>query len=124
MYSAFGVDHGYEEIEKWSIPGAGAISRLGSAMGGKTTSMGAGLRRMGGRNKSMATKAGKKGNKSFQVRGQGRLGQAQSAVGARLKQAGGAMSRNPGVTGGTAVGTTALGVGGGGYALGHDRKQF
>lgn len=125
MYSAFGVDHGYEQVSKLGMPGMGAATKLGGAMGSKSTQMGGALRKMGGANKRAGTMLGKKPDQTtsmgMQARGHQRLGQAQSGMGAKMKQAGAAMSSRPGMTGGLTIGGGTA-IGGGAYAM-HRRQQ-
>ena len=108
MYSAFGVDHGYEEIEKWEIPGmaamGGGLARGASKMSGK-------LVQVGQRN---ALHTGTSGLMP-------KLGGLQRSAGAGLGRLAGGMAARPGLTGGIATGTALGSAGLAGAASGRRR---
>jgi hypothetical protein len=113
--SAFGVDHGFEDVEKaFGMGGGGAL--------------GGGLRKLGqnigmGARKGAAG-AGKMARPNVGAGGaRGALGRGQVQAGRGLKQASNFAMKRPGLTGGLAAGGTAGAVGGGGYALGN-RRQY
>jgi len=123
MESAFGVDHGYQEIEK------GLFSAMGGGLAGATRGLGsslsrsgAGMRRnarpgVGGR---MATPG--KVNKPMQA-----LGTGMGMAGGGLRKLSAGMAKRPGLTGGLAAGGAGAGVAGGGFMagrMGGDNKKL
>lgn len=113
MYSAFGVDHGYdEEFEK--AFGMGALRSLGTGIG-QTARTGA---------KAMGGMAGK----NIATGGvRGTLGRAQVGIGRGLKKVSNFAAGNPAAAGGAAVGTGAAGIGGAGFMAGRsggDNKKL
>ena len=110
--SAFGVDHGGEEVAKAFGAGAvgGALRKLGQGIG-----MGA---RQG------AAGAGKMARPNVGAGGaRGVMGAGQIGAGKGLKKVSNFAMKRPGLTGGLAAGGTAGAVGGGGYAMGN-RRQY
>jgi hypothetical protein len=106
-YSAFGIDHGYEElgeIEKFSLASVG--SKLGQAtsrMGGKMAVGGA---------RQIKTNPGAGG-----------FGHMRVKAGGALRRLGTTMSRNPGATGGIAAGAGAGAIGTAG-AVATNRRRY
>lgn len=105
MESAFGIDHGYEDISKFSLSGLGSgLGRLTNRAGGKVATGGI---------KTMKTNPG-----------MGRFGQAQFQAGGQLRKLGQGMMRRPGLTGGVAAGGGAATLGGAAGAFqSHRRRQ-
>jgi hypothetical protein len=108
MESAFGIDHGYSEIDKaW---GMGALTSLGGKMAGAATGAGNTLRRAGASNlrssKSLALAPG-------QAKRRAATGGMKMGAGGALKKLGQGMAAKPGLAGGLAVGGAAGGLGGG-----------
>jgi hypothetical protein len=113
MISAFGVDHGsYEEIEKISLGGVGAMA--GGAFKKLGQGIGMGARRGAAKSGQMAGRSLAGGNKM--------LGGAQIRAGQGLKKVSGFAMNRPGLTGGLAAGGAAAGVGGAGAAFGNRRR--
>lgn len=116
MESAFGVDHGPEEISKL---GLGGISSLGSKIGAKTMKVGQGLRQSGANNMAMGRRAGGGFGAGMQAGGARRV-----QAGGQLKKLGAGMAKRPGLTGGLAVGGGAAGVAGAGGLLANRQRRF
>ena len=112
MESAFGIDHGYEDIEKFSIGGLGS---LGSKMAGAATQSGNKLRRAGAANlrssKSLALSPGTSTSRAA-------TGNMKMKMGGGLKKLGQGMAAKPALAGGLAVGGATAGVGAAGVAGG------
>lgn len=109
MESAFGIDHGYEEIDK-ALPGMGALSSLGTKMAGAATGAGNKLRRAGAGNirssKSLALAPGA-------AKGRAAAGGMKMRAGGALKKLGQGMAAKPGLAGGLAAGGAGAGALGG-----------
>jgi hypothetical protein len=118
MESAFGIDHGYEDIAKFGFAG------LGAKIGQKTAQAGQGLRRIGAQNMANSRQTSKMPG----MGGMGRMGQRAGATSVRqggmLRGLGQRMQKRPGLTGGLAAGGAAAGVGGAGGALMNRNKRF
>jgi len=106
--SAFGVDHGYEDIEKIGL--GGVVSTVGRRLGMGVSQAGRGVQRMGQQN---AARTGSLRPK---------MGGMANRAGLGIRRAGAAMGRNPGVTGGVAAGGAAAGAGGIGASM-FNRKR-
>ena len=111
MESAFGIDHGHEEIAKFGLAG------LGSKIAGGTMKLGQGLRSSGASNMAMGRRAGGGFGQGMQRGGAGRV-----KAGGQLRKLGQGMAKRPGLTGGIAAGGAAAGVGGGAAAIGNRRR--
>ena len=118
MESAFGVDHGHEEIAKFGFGG------LGAGIARKTTQLGSRLGGAGAGNTGAARAMGKPPTPGMRgvKRGLGAAGAGQSAMGGQLKRLGAGMAKRPGLTGGVAAGGAAAGAGGGAAAYGNRRR--
>jgi hypothetical protein len=117
MESAFGIDHGYDEIEKFEGLGTGLASmtrNVGSALSRK----GAGLRRAAqpGTGARMATPG--KINKPMQS-----IGAGMGKVGGSLRKLSTNMAANPIKTGAIATGVGGVGVGAAGAGLYSNRRR-
>jgi hypothetical protein len=113
MESAFGIDHGYETIEKF---GFGA---LGTKMAGAAVGGGNKLRRAGAagiRGSASAQKPGGTGVAGF-------MGRSGMQAGGGLKKLGQGMAARPGLAGGLAAGGAAGGAGGAGGMFMNRRRQ-
>lgn len=130
MYSAFGVDHGYE-IEK------GIFSAIGGGLGQKAVGAASGLRRSGAAGlRQGAQKQGLGANvnaakSAFAAKpasGIKAFGNAAKVkTGAALGRVGGLAQRNPAAAGGIATGTAGVGVAGAGFGagrMGNDDKKL
>jgi hypothetical protein len=109
MNSAFGIDHGYDEIEKASLAGFGRV------LSESTSKLGRGLSRSGVKNQQGGIRSAfNQTSTAKQVPGVARAmgGRAQVGLGGQLRKLGAGMKKNPGLTGGLAVGGGAAGVGG------------
>jgi len=125
MISAFGVDHGYEEIEKFGALGlASKVGGLGTkiashAMGGGTALKSAGAANVAS-SKSLALAPRQAAKRSI-------MGQGQLKVGGALQRTAGFAAKRPKLAGGLAVGGAGAGVAGGGFAagrMGGDNKKL
>jgi len=123
MESAFGVDHGYQEIEKLSLGGAG-MKLAGMATGAGNT-----LRRTGAAQMRGASGFGA-GKHAAPVKFAGArkaLGQGGMMAGGALKKLGTGMAARPRLAGGLAAGGATAGVAGGGFMagrMGGDNKKL
>jgi hypothetical protein len=106
MESAFGIDHGYEDIEKFSF-GGGMLRTLG-------TGIGQSLRRG-------ASQTGKAAGRSI-AGGNPATGKAQIKIGQGLKRASNFAMQRPKLAGGLAAGGAAATVGGAGFAAGNNKR--
>lgn len=125
MISAFGVDHGYEEIEKFGALGiASKVGGLGTkiashAMGGGTALKSAGAAKVAS-SKSLALAP-------RQAQKRNLVGQAQLKTGSLMQRGAGFAARRPQLAGGLAAGGATAGVAGGGFAagrMGGDKKKL
>ena len=105
MESAFGIDHGYDEVSK-AVPSFGS---LGTKMAGGATKLGNKTRRAGAGNIRGAASAQKPGGAGIG----GFMGRTQMRAGGALKQLGAGMAQRPGLTGGLTAGAGAVGAGAG-----------
>ena len=119
MYSAFGVDHGYDEISKLGL--GGAFTGLGARIGGGVERYGSNVRRIGAQQMGTARKAGSAISPQ-QAHGLKVGGAANVRSGGKIRSVGQAMQRRPGLTGGLAAGGAAAGIGGGAAAIGNRRR--
>lgn len=112
MESAFGVEHGGEEIAKFGLPTGliKPITSLGSKIGGATRSMGG---------KTMTS-----GIKQIKTSpNMGKVGQAKLGAGGALRRAGSTMAAHPTTTGGIGAGVAAGGVAAGVSTLGNNQRK-
>jgi hypothetical protein len=136
--SAFGVDHGPDEIEKLANPltalrtfgGAAKAGQGLGQVGGALKSVGSGVGGAIGRGGMRLGRAGSGNIGAARIAGPGRgaqgvraLGRGQQRLGAGLNRVGTAAVRRPGLTGGTALTGGVGAVGGTGYAMGSRRRQ-
>lgn len=118
MISAFGVDHGYETIEKIGL--GGGLTRLGQKLGSGAQKAGLGVQNRGA---SLAQKAKKPGTGLLGQRATGALGEGHLQAGGRLHGLGQKMLERPKLTGGLAAGGAgAAGLGGAGSLLNRRRQ--
>jgi hypothetical protein len=111
MESAFGIDHGHEEIAKLGFGG------LGGAIAGGTRKLATGLGRgSAGLRRGAATNPSAIGGAKM------KLGTAGGRAAGGLRKLGQGMASRPGLTGGVAAGGAAAGVGGGAAAIGNRRR--
>lgn len=101
MDSAFGIDHGYEEIEKFGLAGLG-----GSVAGGTKKLAGALGRPSAGLRRGVATNPSPIGAAKMGV------GTAGGRAAGGLRKLGAGMAKRPGLTGGVAAGGAGVGAGG------------
>jgi hypothetical protein len=111
MNSAFGVDHGYEEIEKFGFGG------IGGALAGGTKKLATGLSRG-----SAGMRRAGRSQGGFAGGAQTKLGTAGGMAGGQLRKLGQGMAKRPGLTGGLAAGGGAAGAGAAGGAFANRRR--
>lgn len=102
MISAFGVEHGYDDIEKFDLPGAGKA-------------FGAGLRRVG---TSLST-----GFKGVAKPSPSPIGSMANKVGIGANKTLGHIKTGLGTTKGKVIAGTGIGVGGAGVGYGIHRNR-
>jgi|SRR6185503_16629014 len=117
MYSAFGVDHGYDaEIEK------GILSAIGGGMAGQAAKLAPKVMKPSvGMRSAGATQGGLMGGAKKAI------GASGMGIGTGLRRAAGAMAAKPKLAGGLAVGGAGAGTAGAGFAagrMGGDNKKL
>jgi hypothetical protein len=114
MESAFGIDHGYEEIEKFGFGALGAKIGVGAVKAGQGLSRGSAQMR----------RAGRAAGPGFMGSAQKKIGAAGGMAGGQLRKLGQGMQKRPGLTGGLAAGGAAAGAGGAGGAFMNRQRRF
>jgi hypothetical protein len=129
MESAFGIDHGYEDIEKFGFGALGAKIGGGLAAGGSKLAR-SGAQAMGAGRKMQAGKLGVgsfgAGSSQAMQHGKGMMigGRLKAKTGLGMNKLGQGMLKRPGLTGGLAAGGAAAGIGGGAAAIGNRQRRF